>query len=62
VTEGGAFCAKCGASNDVGWCPAWGEYLCGSHRHERTYKELDATQRPDRWLEVQARDVAVMTL
>ena len=62
MTEDGEFCARCGASHDVAWCPAWEQYLCMSHRHERTYRELDATERPLGWLEAQARAVAVMVL
>lgn len=56
------WCSRCGASRQVTWCGVWAEYLCPSHQHERTYKELDATERPANWLAAQARDVMVVAL
>lgn len=56
------FCAKCGGSQETAWCPAWQVWLCPHHVHEATWRELDATQRPDGWVTAQAREVAVVTL
>ena len=54
-------CAKCGAG-EANWCPAWQVFLCAAHRFERTYKELDATEKPPQWSAMVMQPVTVLTL
>jgi hypothetical protein len=35
-----AACEKCGKPGDIGWCPAWEQWLCGGCRLNRAEIEL----------------------